>query len=144
MQRERFFFSLASLAGGGLLVIAALAFDPHAVFGVGLGIGIAVLVGSLWFVGSVIHMRTLAGAQQLHVRGRTLNMWLLIGGGVLGVALWETVQSAVFVAAVAKWLTFSNGLVLGALACAALIAHEISSERVIHVLQVIERRDPLV
>jgi hypothetical protein len=58
------------------------------------------------------------------------------------VALWETVQSAVFVAAVARWLTFSNGLVLWALACTALIAHEISSERVIHVLQVIDRRDP--
>jgi hypothetical protein len=57
------------------------------------------------------------------------------------VALWEIVQAAVFPPDVSRWLTLANGLVVAVLACVGLIAHEAGSERVIHVLEVVERRD---
>jgi hypothetical protein len=139
MQRKRFFFNLGSLGAAAMLVMASLAFDPGAVFGVGIGIGTAGLVGSLWFVASAIHHRSFAGGRELRMMGRTLDIWPLLGGSVVSVALWEIVQSAVFAGAVAKWLTFSNGLIAGGLACAGLITHELSTERVIHVLEVVER-----
>jgi hypothetical protein len=49
------------------------------------------------------------------------------------------VQAAVFAPDVTKWLTLANGLVIGALACAGLVAHEICTERVVHVIEVVER-----
>jgi hypothetical protein len=139
MERKRFFFNLGLLGAAAMLVIASLAFDPGAVFGVGVGIGTAGLVGSLWFVASAIHHRSFSGGRELRLLGRTLDVWPLLGGSVVSVALWEIVQSAVFTAAVAKWLTFSNGMIVGGLACAGLIVHEVSTERVIHMLEVVER-----
>jgi hypothetical protein len=40
---------------------------------------------------------------------------------------------------VARWLTFANGLLAGTLACTGLIVHENTTERVIHVLEIVER-----
>lgn len=139
MHRKRFFFNLGSLGAAAMLMAAALAFGPGAVFGVGIGIGVAGLLGSLWFVASAVHHRSLAGAREVRVFGSTFDLWSLLGGGVSSVALWEIVQSAVFTAAIAKWLTFTNGLLAGMLACTGLILHEISTERIIHVLEVVER-----
>jgi hypothetical protein len=56
-----------------------------------------------------------------------------------GVAIWEIVGVAVFQPEVSKWVTLANGLVTAVLACAGLVAHEISSERVVYVLEVVER-----
>jgi hypothetical protein len=55
------------------------------------------------------------------------------------VATWEVVQAAVFGPNVSRWLTLANGLLIGALACAGLVAHEICTERVVHVIEVVER-----
>jgi hypothetical protein len=46
---------------------------------------------------------------------------------------------AVFNASVNRWLTLANGLLIAALAFAGLVAHEVSSERVVHILEVVER-----
>jgi hypothetical protein len=55
------------------------------------------------------------------------------------VATWEIVEAAVFEPGVSRWLTLANGLLIAALACAGLVAHEICTERVVHVIEVIER-----
>lgn len=139
MQRQRFFFNLGCLGAGTLLVIASVAFGPKASRGVGLGIGISGMIASLWFVASAVHHRSLVGARELRLFGHPVNLWSLLGGGVAGVATWETVQAAVFVPEVGRWITLANGLLAGTLACTGLIAHERSTERVIHVLEVVER-----
>ena len=141
MQRQRFFFNLGCLGVGVLLVVASVAFGPSAAKWVGLGVGIAGMLASLWFVGSVVHYRSLQGTRELRVLGRPVNMWSLLGGGVASVAVWQTVQAAVFEPDVAKWLTLANGLLAGMLACSGLIAHENTTERVIHVLEVVDRRE---
>jgi hypothetical protein len=141
MQRHRFFFNLGCLGAGILLVVGAVAFGPAASRGVGLGIGIAGMIASLWFVAAVVHHRSLLGARELRVLGRSVNVWSLLGGGVAGVATWETVQAAVFKPEVGKWLTFANGVLAGTLACVGLIVHEITTERVVHVLEVVDRRE---
>jgi predicted TIM-barrel enzyme len=55
------------------------------------------------------------------------------------VAIWEIVGAAVFVPNVSRWLTLANGLLIATLACAGLIAQEICTERVVHVIEVVER-----
>jgi hypothetical protein len=108
---------------------------------VGLGIGIAGMIASLWFLASVVHHRSLIGARELHLFGRAVNVWSLLGGGVAGVATWETVQAAVFEPEVGRWLTLANGLLAGTLACVGLIVHETTTERVVHVLEVVDRHE---
>lgn len=139
MQRKRFFFNLGSLCAAGMLVAAALTFGPGAVFGVGLGIGIGGLAGSLSFLAAAVHHRSLAGARELRILNRTVDVWALLGGSVFSVATWEIVQSAVFPASISKWLSFGNGVLAAVLAFIGLVVHEITTERVIHVLEVVER-----
>jgi hypothetical protein len=141
MQRQRFFFNLGCLGVGVLLVVSSVAFGPRAGRWVGLGVGIAGILASLWFVASVVHHRSLQGTRELKLFGRSVNLWSLLGGGVVSVAVWETVQAAVFEPDVAKWLTLANGLLAGTLACTGLIVHENTTERVIHVLEVVDRRE---
>jgi hypothetical protein len=119
--------------------VASVAFSPEAVQGVGLGIGIASFAVSLVFMSVLVHQRGLEGCPELRIGRRALRLWSLLGGAVAGFSGWEIIQVAVFVAAVSRWLTLANGVVIAAIACAGLVAHEISTERITHVLEVVER-----
>jgi len=139
MSRQRFFFNLGALVAAMLLIVAAAAFGPGAVKGMGLGIGSGGLAVSLLFMSVLVHQRRFDGYPELELFGRELGLWSTLAGGVAGVATWEIIDVAVFNANVNRWLTLANGLLIAALGCAGLVAHEISSERVVHVIEVIER-----
>jgi hypothetical protein len=139
MGRHRFFFNLGALAGAVLLIVAASAFGPGAVKGVGLGIGVACGVFSLWFVAELVHRRHLDGYLEFQLFGRGLGVWSVFSSLMAAVSMWEIVQAAVFAPEVSRWLTLANGLLLALLSCAGLVAHEVCTERVVHVIEVVER-----
>lgn len=139
MSRQRFFFHLGVIVAAVLLIVAASAFGPGAIKGMGLGIGSGGLAVSLLFMSVLIHHRRLEGDLELEFFGTGRSLWSMLAGGVGGVATWEIIDVAVFNASVNRWLTLANGLLIAALGCAGLVAHEICSERVIHVLEVVER-----
>lgn len=139
MSRQRFFFNLGVLLAAVMLIVAAAAFGPGAVKGMGLGIGSGGLAVSLLFMSVLVHQRRLEGYPELRVFGRGLGLWSMLAGGVAGVATWEIVDAAVFGPTASRWLTLANGLLIGALAFTGLVAHEVSSERVVHILEVVER-----
>jgi hypothetical protein len=139
MSRQRFFFNLGALGAAVLLIVGSVAFGPGAVKGVGLGIGIAGCALSFVFLGALVHQRRLAGHPELWIFGRGLGLWSTLAGVMASVAIWEIVGAAVFVPNVSRWLTLANGLVIATLACAGLVAHEICTERVVHVIEVVER-----
>jgi hypothetical protein len=139
VQRQRFFFNLGAIGAAVMMIVAAIAFGPDASRGVGLGIGIAGALASLWFIAGAVHERHLDGHPEVGLLHRSVGLWTLLAAGVSAVAVWEAVQSAVFPADPAKWLTLANGLVVATLGCAGLIAHELCSERVVHFLLVAER-----
>ena len=139
MSRQRFFFHLGVIVAAVLLIVAASAFGPGAIKGMGLGIGSGGLAVSLLFMSALVHHRRLEGDLELEFFGGGRSLWSMLAGGVAGVATWEIVDVAVFNASVNRWLTLANGLLIAALGCAGLVAHEICSERVIHVLEVVER-----
>src|ERR1700677_3259847 len=63
-----------------------------------------------------------------------------IGHGLLGVvALWSLVAALVFSGPALTWLVFADAIALGVLAPADLAAHESTTERIVHSLEV---RDP--
>jgi hypothetical protein len=139
MSRQCFFFNLGALGAAVMLIVGSVAFGPGAVKGVGLGIGAAGCALSLLFAGAWVHSRRLAGHPELWVFGRGLGLWSTLAGGMASVAIWEIVGAAVFVPNVSRWLTLANGLLIAALALAGLVAHEICTERVVHVIEVVER-----
>jgi hypothetical protein len=139
MSRQRFFFNLGVLGAAVLLIVAAAALGPGAVKGLGLGIGAGGLAVSLLFMSVLVHHRRLDGDPELEFFGTGRSLWSMLAGGVAGVASWEIVDAAVFGPNVNRWLTLANGLVIAALACAGLVAHEICSERVVHILEIVER-----
>jgi hypothetical protein len=139
MSRGRFFFNLGALGAAVLLIVAAAAFGPGAVKGVGLGIGIGGLATSLLFASLLVHQRPRKGSPELRLRGRRFDLWAALAGGLVAIATWEVVQAAVFGPNVSRWLTLANGLLIAAFACAGLVAHEICTERVVHVIEVVER-----
>jgi hypothetical protein len=141
MGRQRFFFNFGTLAAAVLLIVASVAFGPRAAKWVGLGIGVAGCVVSLWFMAMLVHQRRLQGHPELHAFGRTLGVWSALTGGMATVAIWEIIDAAVFSPDVSRWLTLANGLVIAVLACAGLVIHEIRTERVVHVLQVVDRSE---
>jgi hypothetical protein len=139
MSRKHFFFSLGALGAAGLLILAGAAFGPGAVKGVGLGIGIACSTISVSFTAVLRHQRRLDDHAELRVSGRVLGLWSLLGGATAAVAIWEIVGAAAFAPDVSRWLTLANGVVVATLACAGLVAHEIYTDRVVHLLEVVER-----
>jgi len=139
MSRQRFVFCLGALIAAVLLIVAAAAFGPDAVRGVGLGIGIAGSVISLLFGALLVHHRRPAGHPELRMFGHALSLWSALVGATATVATWEIIGSAVFAPSVSRWLTLANGLVIALLACIGLIAQELSTERVVHVIEVVER-----
>jgi hypothetical protein len=63
-----------------------------------------------------------------------------IGHGLLGVvALWSLVAALAFSGPALTWLVFADAIALGVLALADLAAHESTTERIVHSLEV---RDP--
>lgn len=139
MTRTRFFFNLGALGAAFLLIVAAVAFGPGGARGVGLGIGSLACLASLLFTGMLVHQRRLEGHLVLRILGRAPSVWSLLAGAVAAAAAWEIVQAAVFTPTVSRWLTLANGLVIATLACIGLVAHEACSERVVHVLEIVER-----
>jgi hypothetical protein len=139
MGRQRFFFNLGALGVAVMLVLAAVAFGPHAGKWVGLGIGIAGCIASLLFVALLVHERRFSGRMELRIRGHRFDVFSFLGGAMASIAVWEIVAAAVFQPRISKWLTLADGLVFGVLASIGLIVHEVSRERIVHVLEVVER-----
>jgi hypothetical protein len=141
LARQRFFFNLALLAASFLLIVASVAFGPGGAKGVGLGIGIAECAGSFAFAAALVHQPRPQGYFALRLHGRRVSGWSVLVCVFGAVAVWEVVQTSVFPGYVSRWLTLANGLVVAVLASTGLVAHELSSERVVHVLEVIDRSD---
>jgi hypothetical protein len=139
MGRQRFVFNLSALGVAVMLVLAAVAFGARAAKWVGLGIGIAGCVTSSLFLALLVHERRFSGRVEFRFRGRRVDVFSFLGGVMASIAVWQIVAAAVFQPRVSRWLTLADGLVIGALACAGLVLHEVSRERIVHVLEVVER-----
>ena len=63
-----------------------------------------------------------------------------LGHGLIGlVALWSLVAALAFAGPALTWLVFADAIAVGVLALADLAAHEATTERIVHQLEV---RDP--
>lgn len=115
----RFGVDVLGVLAGGFLAVAAVAFTAPTAGWVGFGVftGLTVLGG----LGAVLARQT--GAR--------------IGHGVLGlVGLWALIAALVFSGPALTWLVFADALAVALVAIADLTVHEMTTERVVHQLEV--------
>lgn len=116
---SRFLTNITLALLAGFLVVVSLAWPVSASMWIMFGVGIVAVA--------------LAGAAVLPGRGVTQRV--LDGSiGVLGA--WTIVASLVFAGTTVMWLAFASGVAFVGLATIGLALHELSTERVVHSLEV--------
>lgn len=116
---SRYGLDILFVVSAAFLAVAAMAFVATAAGWVSFGVAAAVTLAALASV--MISRRT----------GRK------IGHGVIGViGLWTVITALVFTGPVLTWLLLADAIALGVAAIGDLTAHELTTERVVHRLEV--------
>ena len=126
-MRTRFFYNSVLALTAGFLVVATQVFAPVTVAWITFGIGVGITAAAL----AIVPLRT--SRVQRALSGLTV---------VLGA--WTIVLSLVFAPTTVIWLGFASALAFVALAFAGLTAHELSTERIVHSLDIpVRDREPI-
>ncbi|HEX6763536.1 MAG TPA: hypothetical protein VF094_12115 [Gaiellaceae bacterium] len=114
----RFVTNVVLMLAGGLIVVCSQAFSAGLAGWIAFGIGLGILA--------------MVGAAQLD-RSRG---WAQEGldGLAGGLAIWTVIAAVVFSGSPLTWLVFAEGLGFVGLALVGIVAHELSTERVVHSL----------
>lgn len=122
------FLTLANLIAGGFLVVATFGFAPGTAVALGFAVSIAMLVIGLAIIYS--------GLRQPGP--------VILGALTALLAAWTIVATNVFGDDLARWLVFASGLGHVSLSVIGLVEHEITTERVVHHLEVTSEQEPQV
>jgi hypothetical protein len=115
----RFALDTLALVAGGFLTVSAMTFTAPVAGWIGFGVFAALAAAAL--AGLVLARRSSAR----------------VGHGVLAlVASWSLIAALVFSGTVLTWLVFAGAVAVAAVALGDLTAHELSTERVVHSLEV--------
>jgi hypothetical protein len=126
-MRTRFFYNSLLALTAGFLVVATQVFTPVAVAWITFGIGVGITLAAL----AVLRLRT--GLVQRVLSGLTV-----------GLGAWTIVASLVFAPTTVIWLGFASALAFVGLAFAGLTAHELTTERIVHSLDIpVREREPI-
>lgn len=122
----RFFYNSLLALAAGFLVVATQAFAPVTVawltFGVAAGITMAALVTIPLPIGMIQRGLSLLG---------------------LGLGAWTIVASLVFAPTTVVWLGFASAIAFVGLAFAGLVVNELTTERIVHSLDISREREPV-
>jgi hypothetical protein len=118
---SRFALDTTAIVGGGFVAVAAMSFATVTAGWIGFG------VFTLFVV-----LATAAVAMTRRTQQK------LSHGALAAVGLWSLIAALVFTGSAQLWLVFAGGLALAAVALGDLIAHEATTERVVHQLEVRE------
>jgi hypothetical protein len=121
----RYLSNLTLALAAGFLVVATQAFSPP----VAAALVFAIAIGA-----TVLSLATIAAP--------TTRVQRVISGVAAVIGIWTIVASLVFFPTTVVWLGFASALALVALAVIGLTAHELTTERVVHSLEV--EREPVV
>jgi hypothetical protein len=114
----RFITNLIVLLAGGTVVVSSGWFGPGT-------------TGWIAFGGALGILSLTAAAQRDRMRG---TIQRALDGVVFALASWSAVASVVFHGSTLTWLSFGEALGFAGLGVVGLIAHELSTERVVNSL----------
>jgi hypothetical protein len=117
----RYILNTLSLVAGAFLVVASRVFTGATLEWLGFGVSAGVLLFGV--TGLTV------GEHRRH----------LLGYGVLSlVAAWSAVAALVFTGSTLGWLVFADAIAVAAIALGASAIHEVTTERVVHTLEIRE------
>lgn len=120
---SRYLSGLALMLGAGFLVVATRAFPPATV----AWLTFAIAIGAA-FIGTRMML------------GPDMTGYHRVIGGLVGVlSAWTIVASLVFLPATVVWLGFASACAYVALGVGGLTVHELTTERIVHSLEVEHR-----
>ena len=134
--RPRFFLSLGVLVSACLMLLADVAFKPHVAIWVDFGIALAALALAAVLLSDAVHRRELGPARELRAGTTGVRLWPMLAWTMVLLSAWQVSAVHAFPPPVARWVEFGGGWALLVVASAALVVHEISTERVVHILEV--------
>jgi hypothetical protein len=126
------FLAMANLLGGGFLIVAVFAFAPTTTAWLGFAVSIPLLLLGLAIAYSTLRRGAAAGEK---IGVSTLGLITAV------IAAWTIIASLVFALGTARWLIFASACAHVLLSMASLVIREITTERVVHHLEV--EREPL-
>jgi len=116
---SRFLLDILFVVAGAFLVVASMAWSAGTAGWTAFGVSAGVTV--------------LAAASAALAKTASRRL----GHGLLGlVALWSLAAALAFSGTALTWLVFADAIAVGLLALADLTAHEATSERIVHQLEV--------
>lgn len=134
--RARYVATLGMALAAGFLVVESFAFGGGTRQAIAFAVGVGVVVASA--TGLVVSLVRRGPKQHVTAARRlALPLWDAFASVTLALGAWQVVQTLVFSGGTARWLTFANGCALELVALAALVVHELSTERVVHALEVV-------
>lgn len=116
---SRFAIDTTVLVVGAFLAVVSFAFSAPVAGWIGFGV----------FVG-MICLAALGLATDRHLDGRVVHALLAV------CAIWFLIASLVFAGPALSWLMFAGACAVVLLAVTDLVAHEVTTERVVHQLEV--------
>jgi len=117
---SRYMSNLALILIASFLVVATQAFAPAVVMWLTFSVAIGVTLIGTWMI-----------------LGRRMSVYhRLLGGLVSTLGVWTIVASLVFAPATVVWLGFASAIACVALGTGGLTAHELTTERVVHSIEV--------
>jgi hypothetical protein len=134
LLRGRWSVTLAVTIAAAFLVVASFAFGAATASGLGFAVGLGIVA-----LGAGLFAISRRAQQYIAVPARDVRVaaWEAISLGIVAIASWNVVQSRVFDAGTGRWLTFADSLGIVVVALAGLVLHELSTERVVHSLEVV-------
>jgi hypothetical protein len=126
------FLAMGNLLGGGFLVVAVFAWAAATVAWLGFAVSIPLLLLGVAIAYSTLRRGAAAGEK---VGVTTLGLITAV------IAAWTIIASLVFAPSTARWLIFASACAHVVLSMASLVIREITTERVVHHLEV--EREPL-
>jgi hypothetical protein len=118
-MRTRFFYNSLLALTAGFLVVATQVFAPVTVAWITFGIAAGIAAAAL----AMLPLRTGLIQRGLSALG-------------VGLGAWTIVASLVFAPTTVVWLGFASAIAFVALAFAGLTAHELTTERIVHSLDI--------
>jgi hypothetical protein len=129
--RSRYpFLAMGNLLGGGFLLVAVFAWAA----GTATWLGFAISIPLLLF-GLAMAYSALRGGAAVGERIGVTTLGLITSA----IAAWTIIASLVFAPSTARWLIFASACAHVVLSMASLVIREITTERVVHHLDVAQR-----
>jgi hypothetical protein len=124
------FLAMGNLLGGGFLIVAVFAWAAGTAAWLGFAVSIPLLLLGLAMAYSAVR-RGAGNSERIGVT--TLGLITSV------IATWTIIASLVFAPTTARWLIFASACAHVVLSMTSLVIREITTERVVHHLEVRER-----